>query len=545
MRGWERRLMLSLLGLLLFLCPDAWAEEAHAHLNVTAIANPDHMVLAQEADFTFRIENSSDEEAYGVTVLLPEANGQQPVGQISPGETGTAEFSYPITDADLDRGGITFAISHADAPEGEAILEDVTLPLTREVEAPGVEFTRQISSRYVHANDTLTVVYQLKNTGNVPLNALSLSDALGDFSTTLDALAVGESQIFINRVTVSQSTASVPTVKFTSAASGQSYTKSLSSASITLAEEAIFAQLSVSQSEVAYGDTVTLTLTLSNGGNVSFSDITLTDNALGVLENEPLSLPSGAAPVVIARNCVIKSDTTFQVHVTGNTDAGTPFSVDTDPVPVKALQSEGAANLTLSAEPSARTLSGPGMVSFVITLTNNGRTDLSHVTLREVTRGDVRVFDVIPAGDPTVREQMYEVSEDATFQFVAEMTDSDGTVRAVSSDPIDISIGENGQTPMATAPSGAAVLLPTHLLPIAGLSFYPLMIAGALVLLALLIVALVLSSRKKRRQRKSSRAERMKRSEKFGKTNKFTPVRREPRAKRASTAKGSGKKRRK
>lgn len=535
MRSWKRHLMLSLLGLLIFFCLPAAAEESHAHLNVTAVANPDHMVLAQEANFVLRIENPSDAEAYDVIVLFPEANGQQSVGQISPGETGTAEFSYPVTDADLDRGSITFAVSHADAPEGEAFLdEDVTVPLTREAEAPSVEFTRQISSRYVHADDALTVVYQLKNTGNVPLNAISLSDALGDFSASLDALAVGDSQTFINRVTVSQSTASAPTVKFSSAASGQSYSKSLSSASITLAEEAIFAQLSVSQSEVTYGDTVTLTLTLSNGGNVSFSDITLSDNALGVLENEPLSLPSGAAPVVIARNCVIKSDTTFQVHVTGNTDAGTPFAVDTDPVPVKVLQSEGAAHLTLSAEPSARTLNGPGMVSFVITLTNNGQTDLSHVTLREATRGEVRVFDVIPAGDPTVREQMYEVSEDATFQFVAEMTDSDGTVRAVSSEPIAISIAEDGQTPMATASSGVAALLQTRFLPIAGLSFYPAMIAGALVLLALLIVALVLSSRKKRRQRKSNRAERLKRSEKFGKTNKFTPVRREHKSKDAS-----------
>ena len=534
MRSWKAFYWLPLLCLLFFFCPSGLCEQSHDHLSVALSGNPDHMVLAQDATFTFRIQNDGDTDAYDVTILLPEANGQQVVGQIQPGETATAELSYPVTDADLDRGSITFALSHADVPGGEAFVnEDVTLALTRDAEAPSVEFTRQISSRYVHAGDALTVVYQLKNTGNVRLSGISLNDPLGDFSASLESLAVGASQTFINRVTVSQSTASAPTVMFASGASGQSYTKSLSSSSITLAEEAIFAQLSVSNTEVAYGDSVTLTLTLTNGGNVSFSGITLTDSALGVLENEPLSLPSGAAPVVIARSCVIKSDTTFQVHVTGNTDAGTPFSVDTDPVTVKVLERQGAANLSLSVEPSARTLSAPGMVSFTITLTNNGQTDLSRVTLREATRGEVRMFDVIPAGDPTVREQMYDVNEDCTFQFLAEMTDADGTVRIVSSDPIAITIGEGGQTPLATARSGFAALFQNGPLPIAGVSFFPVVVGVSVALLLLLILALVLSSRKKRRQRSANRAERMKRSERFGKTNKFTPVRRNPRAKDA------------
>lgn len=533
MRSIKRFCLLPFLCLLLFFCRLALAEDAANPLIVTAAANPDHLVLAQDVTFSFRLENASGSDLYDVTVLFPEANGQQPVGPILAGETASTEFSYPVTDEELSQGGITFAIASAEAAGGETTgYQEVTLPLTREAEAPAVEFTRQISSRYVHAGDALTVAYQLKNTGNVPLANLSLSDPLGEFSASLDALEVGASRTFINRVTLEQSTASAPTVTFSSAASGQSYNKSLSSASITLAEEAIFAQLSVSAGEVSYGDSVTLTLTLSNGGNVSFSDITLSDNALGVLENEPLSLPSGADPIVIVRSCVIKSNTTFQVHVTGNTDAGTPFAVDTDPVSVNVTESEGASNLTLSAEPSARTLNAPGMVSFVITLTNNGQTDLSHVTLREVNRGEVRVFDVIPPGDPTVREQMYEVTEDSTFQFVAEISDSDGTVRAVSSDPIAISIRADGQAPLATAQSGGSSLLRWQAFHLRGSMFYPLMIGGAVLLLILLIIALIFSIRRKRRLRNANRAERLRRSEKFGRTNKFTPVRRENRPRR-------------
>lgn len=520
-----RRAALLLLALILTACPTAIAEEAQARLNITAAANPAQMVLPQDAVFTFLLENISGETAYDVTILFPEANGQQLVGDIAAGEALPADVAYPVTEEDLISGAVTFSVALSDVSGGEIVeTQEVSVSVTRETERPEVEFTRQISSRYVHAGDDLTLVYQVKNTGNVPLTGLALNDPLGEFSQTLETLAVGETQTFINRVQLQESSASTPTLRFASVASGQNYTKSLSSASITLAEEAIFAQLSVDKTEVNYGDSVTLTLTLTNGGNVSFTDITLSDSVLGMLENEPLSLPSGASPVVIARSCVIKSDTTFRVHVSGNTDAGTPFAVDTDPVSVSVIKTEGAADLTLSATPSARTLSEPGMVSFTLTLTNNGQSDLSRVSLKEATRGEVRLFDIIPAGAPTVKEQMYDVTENTTFQFFAEITDADGTVRTVSCDPIEITIGEGGLTPLATPHTGFGALLYSNAFRVGDISLYPMMIAAVLLLIVLLVLVFILSSRKRRRQKTARNAERQKRSENLSRTNRFTPV---------------------
>ena len=523
MRRPIRRAALLLLTLILTACPAAFAEEIQTRLSITAAANPAQMVLAQDAVFSFLLENISGETVYDVTILFPEANGQQLVGDIAAGEAVPAEVSYPVTDEDLANGSVTFSVACAAESGGEiAETQSVSVPVTRELEKPEVEFTRQISSRYVHAGDDLTLVYQVKNTGNVPLTGLALNDPLGEFSETLETLAVGETQTFINRVQLQESAASTPTLRFASVASGQNYTKSLSSASITLADEAIFAQLSVDKTEVNYGDSVTLTLTLTNGGNVSFTDITLSDSVLGMLENEPLSLPSGAAPVVVARSCVIKSDTTFRVHISGNTDAGTPFEVDTDPVSVSVIKTESAADLTLSAVPSARTLSEPGMVSFTLTLTNNGQSDLSRVSLKEAARGEVRLFDIIPAGAPTIKEQMYDVTENTTFQFFAEITESDGTVRTVSSDPIDITIGEGGLTPLATPSTGFGALLYSNAIRVGEMSLYPVMLVGVLLLILLLVLVFVLSSRRNRR--KKAAANRAKRSDDLSKTNRFTPV---------------------
>lgn len=524
MRRFLHCMALLLAALILTCCPAALSEEAQEHLRITAYASPGSMVLAQNATLSFLLENLTDQPAVNV-VLNDSDNGQHPVGDIAPGESATLSLTHFVSDEDLAAGSIRFSVSHSHAADDETVsLQEVSVTVSRELEQPEVEFTRQISNRYVHAGDELTLVYQVKNTGNVPLINLELSDPLGEYAGTLERLEIGETQTFISHVVLEQSAASTPTLRFSSAFSGQSYNKSLSSASVTLAEEAIFAQLNVDRQQVNYGESVTLTLTLTNGGNVSFTDITLSDSVLGMLENEPLSLASGSAPVTIARSCVIKSDTTFRVHVTGRTDAGTDFSVDTDPVSVSVIRTEGTADLTLSAAPSARTLSEPGMVSFTLTLTNNGQSDLSQVTLREVSRGEIRKFDIIPAGAPTVREQMYDVTENTSFQFAAEITDPDGDVRVVTSDVIDITIAEGGLTPLTTPSTGITGLMQGKMLRIGNVSVYPVMILGALLLLMLLIPLLVISNRRRIRQRNANRAERLKRSELLGRTNRFTPV---------------------
>lgn len=512
-----------LLACLLILPFAAYGEQASS-LTVSAQAVPDSMALAQEATFAFLLENTGSDGIADIAILFPEANGQHPVGALAAGAVSRVEFPYPVTEDDLTAGGVTFSVSSSGA-DGSSLPDiEVTVPLSREAERPEVELTRQLSGRYVHVGQQATLVYQVKNTGNVPLTSLEINDPLGDFTRTLERLEIGAAHTFINRVVIDEAAASTPTLRFSSAASGQSYTKSLTSASIVPAEENLTAEMTVDKTEVAYGETVTVTLTLTNSGNVSYSDVTLSDSTLGMLVNKPLSLPAGAEPVVITRSCAVKADSQFCVTLSGKTDAGALFTLSTEPVAVTVLKSDEASDITLTAVPSADTLSEPGMVLFTLTLTNNGQSDLSRVTLKEAQRGEIRLFDVVPAGAPTVREQMYQVSEDSTFRFTAEIPEADGATRVVSTDEILITLSEDGLAPIAAQQTGIAAALKARTLRLGSLSVYPAMILGAVVLLILLILAFVISGRRKRRERENNRAERQKRSELLGKTNPFTPV---------------------
>ena len=512
---------LSLPGLQLIF-PAALAEASPA-LNAAADVSPAAMVLPQNATFSFQLENPGESALTNVEVLFPEANGRHPVNSIAPGETANIQFSCPVSDADLNAGKVTFLVTYCDSQGAPMPEISVSVPVIRDTERPEVEFTRQISSRYVHAGEEVTLVYQVKNTGNVALASLELNDPFGSYTDTLAALATGETQTFIQRVVMEESAISAPTLRFSSAASGHSYTKSLSGASVALADESIRAILSVDKTSVHPGDAVTLTLTLTNEGNVSFTDITLADEALGMLENEPLALASGAAPVSVIRNCVIKSDTTFRVTVSGKTDAGKNFSVITEPASVSVIRTESAADLVLTAVPSARELETPGTVSFTLTLTNSGAEDLTEVVLSEDIRGDIRTFDVVPVGAPTVREQMYDVTEDSVFCFSARITDSDGTIRQVTSDEVAITVAQ-GIPAADTHRTGISALMHTPLIRVGNVSVYPIMLSGVLLLIILLIMAFVLSGRRRRRQMEANRAERQKRSELLGRTNRFTPV---------------------
>ena len=71
-----------------------------------------------------------------------------------------------------------------------------------------VDFTRQLSSAYVSPQRPLTVTYRVRNTGNVPLSDLQLSDSLGGFAARLDALEVGESRAFVSHVSLTADDAS-------------------------------------------------------------------------------------------------------------------------------------------------------------------------------------------------------------------------------------------------------------------------------------------------------------------------------------------------
>ena len=140
-------------------------------------------------------------------------------------------------------------------------------------------------------------------------------------------------------------------------------------------------------------------------------------------------------------------------------------------------------------------------------------------------RGEIRTLEIVPAGAPTALQVTYPVDADTEFTFVAEWTDSEGThiVRAL---PVAVEISANGVVPQGEVRE-ARRLFSGESVQMDQSSIYLYLIFGGCVILAGLILALWITSRKERRARRERQAlQRQRKREDLEKTNRFVPVKR-------------------
>ena len=125
------------------------------------------------------------------------------------------------------------------------------------------------------------------------------------------------------------------------------------------------------------------------------------------------------------------------------------------------------------------------------------------------------------------------VEEDTELVFTASYANASGEMRLSYAEPLSIRIGRDGVSPIRsqgeeTPFGGESVKMGEHS------GMFLIMIIVASVVLVALTVALLLSSRKAKRARRQRLAAIKKRQqEELGKTNRFTPVKRPDRNRKA------------
>ena len=194
--------------------PAALAEEAPL-LEIQASAKPDELVEPGDVTLSFTIANASERDAQNVYLSSADGLLSEPIGQIGAGESQIFTRSHSVTQAELDAGEITYIISHDDPLDPERKVNyTVHASIRQSDKRPQVEFTRQFSNSCFEAGDTVTILYRVRNSGNVAVNSLRVEDALGDFTGRVELLDVGESRTLISRVTLSEEAVSAPTLSY-------------------------------------------------------------------------------------------------------------------------------------------------------------------------------------------------------------------------------------------------------------------------------------------------------------------------------------------
>ena len=415
----------------------------------------------QEGDmisYTFQIENTGNVTLTNVTLtdaLVGIVISGGPIPSLAPGEVDSTTFTatYALTQADVDLGEVINSATTAGSdPYGTDVTDDSgtannndtptvvplnpgpAIALIKTADASGVQTPAQVG-------DVISYTFQIENTGNVTLTNVTLTDALvgivisggpipslapGDidaatFTATYtliqDDLDAGE---VINTATATGTPPTGPDVNDDSGTTNDNDTPTI----VPLSQNPAIALVKTEDDSALQvppqpGDIISYTFRIENTGNVTLTNVTLTDALAGVvLTGGPiLSLDPGAvdtttytATYAITSGDIDIGDVVNNATVSGAPPTG-PAVTDESGTTTLLMTTDVPSGLSMVKTTPQELVEHGSIVPYTITITNNN----------PVLVGLVDVIDTLPMG-------LLYVPDSATLNGASFVVDVDGAV---------------------------------------------------------------------------------------------------------------------
>ena len=376
---------------------------------------------------------------------------------------------WKVTREQLEAGKVAFKISYSyyDGAEDEAEPQLVKkgknfskkITYTGVDATPEVSVTRTIKPTTAQKGQEVSVIYEIANTGSVDVTSVNIKEntSISSKSGTIDSIAAGATGTYtFTAVMGSKDLTSAATVSYK--AGGKTFTTKVESAVIKYGEVNLSASLKADKKGGAPGDTVKLTLTLKNAGNLDFTNVTVTDPGLGtVFSGETLK---AGETVNLEKEVTITSTQEVQFTVTAEESTGKGVETATGRVKIIAMDPTQQIVLSVDAEADRNVVHKlPGTVRFTVTVHNDSAVEVNNVTVKAV---DVVLytFASIPAGGSASFIRDADVSMAGTYQFTASCRDQLDQVLTFTSNTLPISYAE--PTPVPTEAPLVTPMAPSY-----------------------------------------------------------------------------------
>ncbi|MET3565739.1 putative repeat protein (TIGR01451 family) [Leifsonia sp. 563] len=423
--------------------------------DATAVQSP--AAVGDTITYTFVSTNTGNVTMTNVSIADP-LPGLSPLtytwpgapGTLAPGEKVTATATYQLTQADINAGHVANAATSTGTPPAGP---DVTTPPsttdTPLTAAPELSLTKSADATTVQSpaavGDTITYTFVSKNTGNVTMTGVTITDPLPGLSALSytwpgapGTLEPGQSvtatatyqltQADINAGHVANaatSTGTPPTGPDVTTPPSTTDTPLTATPSLDLVKTA---DASAVQSPAAVGDTVTYTFVSTNTGNTTLTGVTITDPLPGLSSltytwpGAPGTLAPGESVTATATYALTQADINAGHVANSALSTGTPPTgpdVTTPPADTDTpLVSTPALSLVKSADASA--VQSPAAVGDTITYTfvstNTGNVTMTGVTIADPLPGLSALSYTWP-GTPGTLEPGQSVTATATYQL--------------------------------------------------------------------------------------------------------------------------------
>jgi gliding motility-associated-like protein/uncharacterized repeat protein (TIGR01451 family) len=310
---------------------------------------------------------------------------------LDPDETWIFSAIHTVTQADLENGHFTNTATAEGTPAG-GTLEPVTA--TEDVPAvpgPTLLVTKVATETdYDAPGDVLNYTITIHNTGNVTLDNIIVTDPLTDLHYTVPVLGPDEvSEPITTQYSVTQADLDAGQVANTVTAS---YIYGLNSYSATANEivpavqNPVITVTKVAAETVydAVDDVIHYTIIVTNSGNVTLSDVMITDQLTGMDETINVLSPGVAAAVTFTTNHTVTQVDLNNGEVENTVNATAEFNERI--VEAEASVTVPAAitsNLEVSKVVDHSIISNPVVLNYTISITNSGNAGLTRITVTD------------------------------------------------------------------------------------------------------------------------------------------------------------------
>lgn len=431
----------------------------------------------KEITVSFKVSNIGDTDRPGpVTLYYPNGKIVEEFGSptLTAGSSKAWSGTWKVTESQLENGQITFKLKYSvynDAGE----LINKTANIRHEIEYTGavtnVEINRIITPTTARKGQEVTVTYDVINAGNVEITDVVIKEdkSISSKNGKIESVPAGEKASYTFTATMgSKDLTSQATITYK--ASGKTLTDKKAAATIKYGEVKLSASLAADKKGGAIGDTVKLTLTLKNTGNVDYQNVTVTDPVLGEVFTGQ-TVPAGQT-VTLEKELTIAQTADYQFTVKGEDASGSAAETATERVSVTAVDPSQVIVLNVEATADREVVYAlPGVVKFNVKVTNASAVDVSDV---DVYASGVHLynFPAILAGETREFTRDVHVSMAGQYRFDARVKNQLGENQAFESNIIRIAhelpTAEPTQAPIVTPPKPVYEEMPTD----AGLPAY-------------------------------------------------------------------------
>ena len=414
-------------------------EEKNPSLNVTkettSTAPEGGYALGDKIEYKITVENDGNVTISDITVTDDKTGDEWTIESLEPGETKEFTATYEVTEADILNGSVkNVATATGTDPEGDdPTVDPGTTEDPTEEPKPELVITKKTTSTAPEdgyaLGDEITYEITAENTGNLTLTNVKVTDELTGDEWTIDSLEPGASETFTATYTVAEKDILAGSVKNEATATADNPSDDPTDVTPGDTEdpteepkpELVITKKTKSEApEAGYalGDTIEYEITAENTGNLTLTNVKVTDELTGdewtIDSLEPGASETFTATYTVAEKDILAGSVKNEATATADNPSDDPTDVtpgDTEDPTEEKNPHLTVVKTTTSTAPEAGYALGD-KIEYKIVVTNDGNVTISDITVTDDLTGDEWTVDSLAPGETAEFTAEHVVTEE-------------------------------------------------------------------------------------------------------------------------------------